>query len=136
MSNVNCQIVFVHITAEHTDVHYSDVRLTLPRIIETKLLFQKKHIYLLMNMDPTVKSTGQTKSWTSSSSSSKPKTGTGTRDHTKDKTKSEDKKKDATASDSKYTSEFLREKLREHFPHPDFKSTLQKDAIKEIMRGK
>lgn len=83
-------------------------------------------------MDPPVKSTGQTKSWTSS----KP---------TNDKVKSEKERKDAkphkeaTASDSKYigkyTSEFLRQKLREHFHHTDFKSTLQKDAIKEIMRG-
>lgn len=79
-------------------------------------------------MDPPVKSTGQTKSWTSS----KP---------TNDKVNSEKGKKDvkphkeATASDSKYTSEFLRQKLREYFHHTDFKSTLQKDAIKEIMRG-
>lgn len=79
-------------------------------------------------MDPPVKSTGQTKSWTSS----KP---------TNDKVKGEKEKKDvkphreATASDSKYTSEYLRQKLREHFHHTDFKSTLQKDAIKEIMRG-
>lgn len=35
-----------------------------------------------------------------------------------------------------YSSEFLRQKLHEFFNHTDFKSTLQKDAIKEIMRGK
>lgn len=81
-----------------------------------------------MRMDPPVKLTGQTKSWTSSKS-------------TNDKVKGEKEKKDvkphkaATASDSKYTSEFLRQKLREHFHHTDFKSTLQKDAIKEIMQG-
>lgn len=86
-------------------------------------------------MDPPTKSTGQTKSWTSS----KPKTTSN--DHTKEKAKGKDEKKDekpqkdAKASDSKYSSEFLRQKLREQFHHTDFKSTLQKDAIKEIMRG-
>lgn len=86
-------------------------------------------------MDPPVKSTGQSKLWTSS----KPKTTSS--EHTKDKAKGKDVKtnekpqKDAKASDSKYSSEFLRQKLQEHFHHKDFKSTLQKDAIKEIMRG-
>lgn len=86
-------------------------------------------------MDTPMQSTGQTKSWTSS----KPKTTSN--EHTKSKAKVKDEKKDeksqkdAKASDSKYSSEFLRQKLREHFHHTDFKSTLQKDAIKEIMRG-
>lgn len=77
-------------------------------------------------MDPPTKSTGQTKSWTSSKS---------TNVHTKDKVKNEKPQNDATASDSKYSSEFLRQKLREYFHHTDFKSTLQKDAIKEVVRG-
>lgn len=34
-----------------------------------------------------------------------------------------------------YSSDFLRKKLLEHFKHSDFKSTLQKEAIQEIMRG-
>lgn len=85
-----------------------------------------------MKMDPAIKSTGQTKSWTSSS-----KLKTGMNHHTKDKTKSGDKKKDEKSQkdDSKFTSDFLRQKLREYFHHTDFKSTLQKEAIKEIMRG-
>lgn len=33
------------------------------------------------------------------------------------------------------TSDFLRAKLKEYFHHKDFKSTLQKDAIKEIIKG-
>lgn len=87
-------------------------------------------------MDSSKKSIGQSNSRTSSSSS---KSTTG--EAAKVKSKSTDRKrdgksqKDAKASDSKYSSENLRQKLREHFQHKDFKSTLQKEAIKEIMRG-
>lgn len=65
-------------------------------------------------------------------------------DEPKKSTKSKNKTKSSsssskTAKDGKekeeYSSEFLRQKLREFFNHSDFKSTLQKDAIKEIMRG-
>lgn len=49
----------------------------------------------------------------------------------KEKSKSDNAKKD----NSEYSSEKLREKLNEYFSHKDFKSTLQKDAIKEILRG-
>lgn len=49
----------------------------------------------------------------------------------KEKSKSHNAKKDS----SEYSSEKLREKLKEHFNHKDFKSTLQKDVIKEILRG-
>lgn len=49
----------------------------------------------------------------------------------KETSKSHNVKKDS----SEYSSEKLREKLKEHFNHKDFKSTLQKDAIKEILRG-
>lgn len=52
------------------------------------------------------------------------------------KTKNDEKNKVKKPNDDKYSSEFLRQKLREHFHHSDFKSNLQKDAIKEIMRGK
>lgn len=85
-------------------------------------------------MEPPIKSTGQSKSWTSSRSSS-------TDGSEKGKAKGKDGKPDekpqkvAKASDSKYSSEVLRQKLREHFHHTDFKNTLQKEAIKEIMRG-
>lgn len=65
-------------------------------------------------MEEPPKSTSKTKSSSSSSSS---------------KIKKDDKEK------VEYSSEFLRTKLREFFNHSDFKSTLQKDAIKEIMRG-
>lgn len=58
---------------------------------------------------------------------SKPSTSSGK----KEKSKSHNAKKDS----SEYSSEKLREKLKEHFNHKDFKSTLQKDAIKEILRG-
>lgn len=57
------------------------------------------------------------------------------------KTKSHDKRTDEKKQtvelpkDDKYSSEFLRQKLRQYFHHSDFKSTLQKDAIKEIMKG-
>lgn len=48
-----------------------------------------------------------------------------------EKSKSHNAKKDR----SEYSSEMLRAKLSEHFNHKDFKSTLQKDAIKEILKG-
>lgn len=93
-----------------------------------------------MRMDPVSKSTGQTKSWTTTVTTTKSKTTTDA--HMKEKPKSEDRRKheksqkDArTDTYSKYSSEFLRQKLREYFHHTDFKSTLQKEAIKEIMQG-
>lgn len=52
------------------------------------------------------------------------------------KAKKDEKDKVKKPDDDKYSSEFLRQKVREHFHHSDFKSSLQKDAIKEIMRGK
>lgn len=33
------------------------------------------------------------------------------------------------------TSDYLRAKLKEFFHHKDFKNSLQKDAIKEIVKG-
>lgn len=46
----------------------------------------------------------------------------------------------ASSSSSKtkpeITSDYCRKKLREHFKHKDFKSNLQKDAIKKILKGK
>lgn len=88
-------------------------------------------------MDPSKKSTSQSKSWTSSSNS-KSATGASAKVKSKDLDGNKDGKsqKDAKASDSKYSSEYLRQKVREHFHHTDFKSTLQKEAIKEVMRGK
>lgn len=67
-----------------------------------------------INMEEPSKSSSKTKSSSSSSSS---------------KSKKDGKEKE------EYSSEFLRGKLREFFNHPDFKSTLQKESIKEIMRG-
>lgn len=51
------------------------------------------------------------------------------------KSSSSSKAKKDGKEKEEYSSEFLRQKLREFFNHTDFKSTLQKDAIKEIMRG-
>lgn len=53
----------------------------------------------------------------------------------KSSSSSKTKKDDKVAKDE-YSSDFLRQKLRELFKHSDFKSNLQKDAIKEIVRGK
>lgn len=56
--------------------------------------------------------------------------------------KSSNKSKASSSSNSKkddktaISSDFLRKKLLEYFKHSDFKSNLQKDAIKEITRGK
>lgn len=89
--------------------------------------------HLLPIMDPSTKSTK-----TKSSSSSKVKKD---EKHKDEKTKKDDKrkedklKKDDKHKDEPYSSDFLRQKLREYFNHSDFKSTLQKDAIKEIMKG-
>lgn len=70
----------------------------------------------------------------SGSKMSKIKSSSSAKDDKKDATKStKDDKKDATKSE--YSSDFLRQKLLEHFGHKDFKSTLQKEAIKEIMKG-
>lgn len=62
----------------------------------------------------------------STKSTSKPKPSSSSSKSTGDKNDGEK---------SEYSSDFLRQKLREYFNHSDFKSTLQKDAIKEIMRG-
>ncbi|XP_031625684.1 ATP-dependent DNA helicase Q-like 3 [Contarinia nasturtii] len=67
-------------------------------------------------MDEPLKSSAKSKS--SSSSSSK------------------QKKDEKTSKEDIYTSDFLRKKLKVYFNHSDFKSSLQKDAIREIMRGK
>lgn len=67
-------------------------------------------------MDEPSKSSGKSKS-TSSSSSSKLK------------------KDEKRSNGDTFSSDFLRQKLKEYFKHSDFKSSLQKDAIKEIMRG-
>lgn len=49
---------------------------------------------------------------------------------------SSSKKKDVKSEkNDEFSSDFLRKKLKEHFNHSDFKSSLQKDAIKEIMKG-
>lgn len=91
-------------------------------------------------MEPPTKVTGKSKSL-SSSTSSNSKIAANAEEKIKDKVKGEKRKKDETAnknaktSDNKYSSDFLRQKLRDYFHHTDFKSTLQKDAIKEIMRG-
>lgn len=49
--------------------------------------------------------------------------------------KSNSKSHNAKKDSNEYSSEKLRQKLKEHFNHKDFKSTLQKDAIKELLRG-
>lgn len=54
---------------------------------------------------------------------------------TKSSTKDEKRRDVKPKKDDQYSSEFLRQKLREYFKHSDFKSNLQKDAIKEVMKG-
>lgn len=70
-----------------------------------------------VRMDEPKKSSSKIKSSTSSTSSNAFKS-----------------KKDGKEKEE-YSSEFLRVKLREIFNHSDFKSNLQKDAIKEILKG-
>lgn len=86
-------------------------------------------------MESTTKSVNKTKS---SSSSKAKKDEQSQNENTKkeNKQKNTNVKKDQKSIDEKFSSDFLRQKLREYFNHLDFKSTLQKDAIKEIMRGK